>query len=61
MQGTSPLLPYTIGPGVCAGHKGTHTESGQQSVHCPGESTFTNWVALKWMRLTDPIRFSSLL
>ena len=57
MQVTSPLLPYTISPRVCTGHKDTHIESGQQSVRCPGESIFTNWVALKWMRLTDPIRF----
>lgn len=58
MWGTSPLLPYTIGPRVRARHKGTHMASGQQSVHFPGESTFANSAALKWMRLTDPIRFS---
>ena len=48
MQVTSPLLPYTISPRVCTGHKDTHIESGQQSVRCPGESIFTNWVTPNW-------------
>lgn len=42
------------------GHKDIHMESGQESLHCPIENIFsTHCPEEKWMRLADPIRFSS--